>query len=72
MVSTSTGNDCPNTVTNTTAKAMPGNDITMSSRRISTSDTHLPAVAAMAPSTEAARSATPVAASPITSDELAP
>ena len=72
MVSTRTGRDCPNTVTNTTARAMPGKDITMSKSRISTSEVHLPEVAAMAPNTAAASKATAVDARPITSEELAP
>ena len=72
MAPISTGVDDPHTATKTAARAMPGKLITMSSTRMSTSETTLPAVAATEPSTAAAASARAVAASPITSDDRAP
>ena len=72
MAKTSTGRELPKTATNTAAKAMPGKDMMMSSTRISTSETALPAVAAMDPNTEAATIAAAVAHRPITSDDRAP
>ena len=58
--------------TSTAARAIPGKDMTTSSTRMRVSATHLREVAATAPSTEATRSARPVAVSPTTSETLAP
>ena len=59
-------------VTMTAASAMPGKLMTMSRMRMSTSETTLPAVAAIEPSTAAATSARPVAARPTISETRAP
>ena len=73
MANTSTTSEFPNTATNTAARAMPGKDMMMMSRmRMSTSETTLPAVAAIEPSTAAAASAAAVAHRPITREERAP
>ena len=58
--------------TSTAASAMPGKDMTTSSRRMRVSEIHLREVAATAPRTQATMSASPVAASPTTSDTRAP
>jgi hypothetical protein len=62
----------PNTATSTAASAMPGNAITTSRQRISVSSTALREVAATAPSSAPATRASPVAPSPIASDQRAP
>ncbi len=59
-------------VTITAASAMPGKLMMMSRMRMSTSETTLPAVAAIEPSTAATTNARPVAARPTISDTRAP
>ena len=68
MARMSEGSELPNTVTNTAAKAMPGNDMTTSRMRMMTSDTHLRDTAAMEPMMEPHTSAKPVAHRPMTSE----
>jgi len=68
----STGTELPKTATKTAASAMPGKLMTMSRMRMSTSDTTLPAVAAIEPRTAAASRAPAVAHRPMSSEVRAP
>ncbi len=72
MAQISTGIPPPNTEISTAASATPGKAMTMSSVRISASSTAFREVAATAPITAPAASASSVAPSPMASDQRAP
>lgn len=72
MITGSIGARVDSASTSTAASAMAGNDITMSSVRMRTSEIHLRAVAATEPSTAATTSAMPVAERPTSMDTRAP
>ena len=62
------GTELPRIKTRTAARAMPGTDMMMSSRRMMTSDTALRETAATAPTLEPHTSANRVAPKPMTSE----
>ena len=64
----SEGTELPNAMTNVAARAMPGKDMTTSSTRMMTSDTHLRDTAATAPMMEPHTRAKAVAPRPMISE----
>ena len=68
MAKMSEGTELPNAMTNVAARAMPGKDMTTSSTRMMTSDTHLRDTAATAPMMEPQMSANAVAPRPMMSE----